>query len=301
MVTQPISNEASIDLDALIRERDDLRIERDSLAAASDNVQQPWVAYEPALVPHHNLMLDEGVHVLEEWYRWAEEWQMLLRIYGGLTRKSKVMEIGCGTGRTAFPLRFILSPDGSYDGFDISPKKVSFLEESFHRAYPNFRFVLSDVHNHSYNPEGAIKAESFLFPYQNAAFDIVYAASVFTHMLPDAAKNYFQQAARVLKPEGRCVFSFFIFDNYQPDQERPLGFANPAFNFDYSFADYGDKFAIAEPDVPDQMTAYSVEFIEEIAEQAGLKFAQAPLPGFWSGSHECWVGTQDIVILEKVK
>jgi ubiquinone/menaquinone biosynthesis C-methylase UbiE len=99
------------------------------------------IAYHPELVPPLDLMRQEGIDVLEEWFRWAEEWSMLLRIYGHITPSSSVLEIGCGLGRIAFPLRFILSADGSYEGFDICQNKIVFLERTFHRAYPHFRFV----------------------------------------------------------------------------------------------------------------------------------------------------------------
>jgi tRNA1(Val) A37 N6-methylase TrmN6 len=83
-------------------------------------------------------MRGEGIDVLEERFRWAEEWSMLLQIYGRITRNSSVLEIGCGLGRIAFPLRYLLSLEGSYDGFEICENKVRFLEQTFHQAHPNF-------------------------------------------------------------------------------------------------------------------------------------------------------------------
>lgn len=257
------------------------------------------IAYEPDLIPPLNLMREEGIDVLEDWFRWGEEWSMLLRVYGGIAMNSKILEIGCGLGRTAFPLRYILSTDGSYDGFEICHNKIEFLEKHFHKAYPNFHFIWSNIHNTYYNPQGQICAADYLFPYSNNSFDIVYAASVFTHMLPEAAANYFQQTARVLKPDGCCIFSFFLLDNYQPGQSRPLGFAHPRFNFDFYYGNYGEDFAIAEPDNPEQMTAYSLHLIERISTQAGLKLIRTSIPGCWSGSTSAWVGAQDLVILRK--
>src|SRR5262249_27011875 len=160
-----------------------------------------------------HLMPQEGIDVFEEWFRWGEEWSMLLRIYGGITRDSAVLEIGCGLGRIAFPLRFLLSAEGSYDGFEICQNKVAFLERTFQRAYPNFRFVWANVHNTYYNPRGQVKATEYRFPYPDATFDVAYAASVFTHMLPDTTAHYFRETARVLKPSGRAVFSCFLLDN----------------------------------------------------------------------------------------
>jgi SAM-dependent methyltransferase len=257
------------------------------------------IAYESDLVSPLDLMRQEGIDVLEEWFRWAEEWSMLLRVYGGITRNSAVLEIGCGLGRTAFPLRYILSSQGSYDGFEICQQKVAFLKRTFHRAYPNFRFIWANIHNTFYNPHGQIKPTDYRFPYPDAAFDIVYAASVFPHMLPEAAAHYLCESARVLKLGGRCVFSFFLLDNYQPAQPRPLGFARPAFNFDHTYGSYGNDFAIVVPDNPEQMTAYRLGLIERLAAQAQLKLAQAPVPGLWSGTTATWVGAQDLLVLVK--
>jgi SAM-dependent methyltransferase len=180
-------------------------------------------------------MRQEGIGVLEEWFRWAEEWSMLLHIYGGINENSNVLEIGCGLGRTAFPLRYILSTEGSYDGFDICANKIEFLEKNFHRIYPNFRFMWADVKNTFYNPLGEISPSSYRFPYAHDSFDLVYASSVFTHTLPEVTANYFKEAARVLKLNGRCLFSFFLLDNYQPRQPRPLGFVRSTFNFNHQY------------------------------------------------------------------
>jgi SAM-dependent methyltransferase len=267
--------------------------------ASQDPMQQPWVAYEPDLMPPIALMRQEGINVLEDWFRWAEEWSLLLRLYGRLAADSRVLEIGCGLGRIAFPLRYVLSDSGSYDGFEICRHKVEFLERTFHRAYPRFHFTWADIHNTYYNPNGKIPGAEYQFPYPDNQFNVVFAASVFTHMLPDAVARYFCESARVLKPNGRCVFSFFLLDQYRPGQPRPLAFAQPAFNFDHQHGDQSQDFAVAEPGNPEQMIAYRLRLIERMACKAKLDFAQPPLPGFWSGSTSNWISTQDLVILSK--
>lgn len=126
------------------------------------------------------------------------------------------------------------------------------------------------------------------FPYPDGRFDVVYAASVFTHMVPESTRNYFSESARVLKPGGRCLFSFFLLDHYRPGQRRPLGFVTIA-----------EDFAIADQANPERMTAYRLCLIEDFAARAGLRLAQPPLPGLWSDSTETWIGTQDVVVLCK--
>lgn len=256
------------------------------------------VAYEPDLLPPTRLMRKEGVAVLEEWFRWGEEWSMLLRVYGGVTRRSRILEIGCGLGRIAFPLRFILSEEGSYDGFDICRFKIDFLAR-FQEAYPHFRFCWADVRNTHYNPGGEVEPTEYRFPYPAATFDVVFAASVFTHLLPGATAHYFAESARVLKRGGRCVFSFFLLDHYRRGYPRPLGFASRAFDVDHSYGGYGNDFAVSDSDDPEAIAAYRRSAIEGFAREAGLTLAQEPLPGLWSGTAPTWVGAQDVIILTK--
>jgi len=283
------------------KERLDLNnsFDSDSTSNVGNLLQQPWVAYDPHLIPPLHMMQEEGVHVLEEWLRWAEEWSMLLRIYGGITSTSAVMEIGCGLGRIAFPLRHILSSQGSYDGFDIYLNKITFLEETFQQSYPNFRFIWAGIHHPLYNPEGSVPITDYFFPYQGNSFDIVYATSIFTRLLPDATEHLFCQSAQALKQGGRCLFSFFLLDHYQPGIPRPAGFERDDFNFDHSYGDYGDHFAIVDPDNPERMTAYRLPLIEALAAKAGLALVQASVPGLWSGSISAWVSAHDLIILEK--
>ena len=259
---------------------------------------QPRIAYDPQLVPPLPLMRTEGIDVLEEWFRWGEEWSVLLRVLSGLRTTSEALEIGCGLGRIAFPLRFILR-NGTYRGFDISKQKVDFLRRNFTAAFPNFQFEYADVKNTEYNPTGTLAATSFRFPYANSQFDVVFAASVFTHMIPDACAHYFTEASRVLRPEGRCLFSFFVLDFFKPGHPRPYGFSHGRFDFAHSWTHYGSEFALVAPENPELMTAYSSSLIEKMAEQAGLALATDPIPGLWSGTQDHVIGAQDLIVLRK--
>lgn len=277
-----------------------LVVERDLLRRERKQLQQPWVAYEPHLLPPLHLIQQEGVEVLEEWLRWGEEWSMLLRIYGNITQHSSILEINCGIGRTAFPLRYVLSSAGRFEGFDIYQHKVDFLKNTFHKAYSNFHFSWADIFSPYYHPEGNIPANEYEFQYLDETFDIVYAASAFPHLLPEGVANYFYQTARVLKQGGRCVFSFFLLDNYHPGRQRPLGFARPDFNFDHAYQDDKGACAVSNPDHPEAVVAYHLTHIEKLADQVGLKLVQLPIPGLWSGRSSTWISTQDLIILEKI-
>jgi SAM-dependent methyltransferase len=256
-----------------------------------------WLAYEPVLIPPPRLMRTEGITVLEEWFRWAEEWSMLLRVYGGLTRTSRVLEIGCGLGRVAFALRYVLEK-GEYLGFEIVREKVEFLERVFTPAHLNFRFVWADVANTYYNPNGRHSPTTYRFPAEDASQDVVFAASVLTHMAPANAAHYMSEAARVLRPGGRCLLSVFLLDQYRKGATRPSVFARPAFDFDHHDAEWGDEFAFVVPENPEQMTAFSRALLDRFADECGLAVEEVA-PGMWSGASERWVGSQDLLVLRR--
>lgn len=257
----------------------------------------PAPAYEPALVPPLALMRREGIDVLEEWFRWGDEWAVLARVYAGLCGVSRALEIGCGLGRVAFPLRYVLAEGGSYDGFEISRDKVDWLQHTFTPAWPSFRFTWADVHNTHYNPSGRTAAAEYQFPYEDGSFDLVLAPSVFTHMLPDATANYLRETARVMRPGGRCLFSFFLLDYYRPGHPRPHGFARPDFDLDHRIEALGDDFRVGFPEDPERMTGYRLGLIERLAARAGLERAGDPIPGLWSGTELHWVAAQDLLVL----
>lgn len=256
-------------------------------------------AYEPDLLPSPERMLDEGIEVLEEWFRWGEEWAVLLRVHAGLGADSDVLEIGCGQGRIAYSIRIVVFGEGSYEGFDINRGKIDALQSRFTPAHPRFRFHYADIHNTHYNPGGAVAPERSEFPFADASFDVVFAASIFTHMGPATTARYFAETARVLRPGGRALFSFFLLDNYLPGRPRPQGFARHDFDFDHHHAGWDEDVAIAAPDDPERMTAYRLEVIERMAADAGLELAAPPIDGLWSGRKRTWTGAQDLIALSR--
>jgi SAM-dependent methyltransferase len=256
------------------------------------------ITQEPELIPPPELMITEGISTMEEWFRWAEEWSMVLKCYGGMRKSSAVLEVGCGLGRIAFPLRYQLLT-GTYDGFDICSFKIDFLKANFEPRYPRFRFQHADVHNTYYNPNGTVTAADFIFPYSSHTFDVVYAASVFTHLLPDSAQRYLHEIARVLKPGGRAVISVFLMDYFQRGLARPLGCALPFFDF-HHFPDsrYPDAFSVSDPDNPETVTAYKHDLLLRFVEEAGLEMAEQVIPGMWSGTKEWFILPQELLVLK---
>jgi len=172
-----------------------------------------------------------------------------LLVRHGLKPEHRVLDVGCGVGRVALPLtRFITS--GTYDGFDIVKRWIRWCRRHITPAHPNFRFTHANIHNSHYNRRG-VTASQFRFPYEDAAFDFVFATSVFTHLDPAAARNYLREALRVLRPGGTLLATFFLLDD---DVE------NPALDFK---VDRGDHRLLSESD-PDWGIAFDRSILDEL-------------------------------------
>ena len=87
------------------------------------------IACEPNIVPPPELMSLEIRPILEEWFRWGDEWSFVLREHGGARINSSVLEIGCGLGQIAYALRWVIFT-GTDRGFDIVRKKIEFSHPS---------------------------------------------------------------------------------------------------------------------------------------------------------------------------
>ena len=86
-----------------------------------------------------------------------------------------------------------------------------------------FRFTHVDLVNATYNPRAEATAASFRFPYDDEAFDLVIATSVFTHLLPEESSNYLTEIGRVLAPAGRLFSTWFLLDS-APGAPAPAPF-----------------------------------------------------------------------------
>jgi len=174
----------------------------------SDPRWQPaiWPNWDD-LVPPRDLWVGPS-DPLSHFMRWIWEYRAYLSLLCGLREDSAVLEIGCNHGRTAMGLLDFVRPPGRYEGLDILPKQIEFAQRHIQAAYPHFRFTLANIFNAAYNPAGQISAAEYRFPYEDASFDIAYAASVFTHLLPADAAQYLKESRRVLRPDGTCCYSF---------------------------------------------------------------------------------------------
>ncbi len=208
---------------------------------------------------------------------------------GGLQPGDDVLDVGCGVGRMARPLAGYLG-DGNYTGFDVVKEQVDWCRENITSQHPNFTFLHVDVANSTYNGSGAAGADGFRFPFDDASFDFVFLASVFTHMKPAEVENYLSEIARVLRPGGRSLITWFLLT-----PERMAGMDKAVYQIDK--AGIPDVYHIADEANPDHVVGYHEPYVRRQYEQAGMTIEEPIRWGFWSGTPG--LSGQDIVVAHK--
>ena len=121
----------------------------------------------------------------------------LLQRHAGLTRESRLLDWGCGAGRLAVGVRQSLGHVRDYHGVDMQPELLEWARE--HLTDEHTRFSLVDQRNERYNPEGAA---TFTIPAEPGSVDVLYAYSVFSHMLEPDVRGYAASIAEILAPAG---------------------------------------------------------------------------------------------------
>lgn len=209
----------------------------------------------------------------KNWFR------ILTAKLGGLKPHERVLDAGCGLGRMAVPLMPYLKDPGSYDGFDISPEGIAWCQQHITSRKPNFRFQVADIRNTQYNPNGNQKANEYRFPYDDQSFDLVFMASVFTHLMPDEIQQYLSETSRVLKTNGRCVISYFLLNDASV-KRIAAGKLNPpqrSFNHDYG------TYRVQNKQVPEAAIAHDERSVRELYRRYGLDIKEPVNYGRWAG------------------
>lgn len=196
----------------------------------------------------------------------------LFRELCDLKPHESVLDIGCGLGTFAVALTQYLNKSGRYEGIDVGADRIKKCRHKITRAFPNFRFQAADLYNESYNPTGHFKASEYRFPYEDASFDFVFARSLFTHMLPDDVANYVLEIARVLKPNGRCLVTFFLIN------DKTSRMQDQKFPFDFGI------YRVRRTDVPELAVSYQEPHVRALFAEHGLRIVEPIRLGTWSGA-----------------
>lgn len=211
----------------------------------------------------------------------------VLQKYIALKSNDHILDVGCGIGRTAVALTDVIK-DGSYDGFDAVEKGINWCNKNINKKHPHFKFKFTAIYNDLYNTFSQ-KAEDFTFPYESEKFDKVFLFSVFTHMQILEIRRYLNEISRVLKNDGLCLATFFLYD----DSKKESG----TMHFPYIY----DGYKLMDDKVTAANIAISIPLLNEMSAEAGLTITQT-IGGYWRNDVEKEGADefQDIVVFKKV-
>jgi len=200
----------------------------------------------------------------------------------GLSPAMDVLDVGCGQGRMARPMTEFLT--GRYEGFDIDRSGIEWCKSQY-KDVPNFTFHHADVFNARYNKTGKTAAKDYRFPFEDNAFDMVFLTSVFTHMFKDDVENYLSEIARVLRPGGKCLVTWFLLDEISRQSQHPV----MQFNFE---VDEVSRTTVKSN--PEAAIAFDIEFVRSLYEKYGLSIKDIE-HGKW-GRPDSRFDLQDMVV-----
>jgi ubiquinone/menaquinone biosynthesis C-methylase UbiE len=235
-------------------------------------------------------------------FKKAGTWFRQGAVDAGLKPDHRVLDLGCGVGRLAVALSEYLDQRGRYVGFDTDRKAIRACKKRIGSKLPHFSFVWADVFNTHYNRDGEARAAQYRFPFDDDAFDFVFSNSLFTHLVPEDARNYFHEIGRVLKPGGRTMNTMFLLN------EVSLPLVASGEGRQGVLHSFGDLAWVKKPEDPAAWIAVDEDYVRKAHDEAGLQI-QGVRHGAWSGREASWSGREesgpdfgrkDIVVAQKL-
>lgn len=169
-------------------------------------------------LPPDGLMWSVGGATIENFIVVGDAWAQVISRF--TQKDTTLLDIGCGCGRTARVLvnnRWIRR----YIGFDVIKTNVEWCQRYISPAWNGVaEFHWLDVYSGEYNPNGTMQARDVRFPCKDRQADVIFAASVFTHLLEPDASHYLKEVGRCLSRRGRAILSIH---NHVPPGVRFFG------------------------------------------------------------------------------
>lgn len=219
--------------------------------------------------------------------RWTWEYLLLFKFLNVINIHSSILELGCHHGRTAIGLAYYLKKPAKYFGIDVMKKQIDWANNHFDSSI--FKFVHADIYHEIFNPKGSIKCVEYVFPFKEKSFDLIFAASVFTHLFPQEVEHYFKEIYRTLKDNGNALLSFCLFNNSIPQKTINLDI----YSFQYPL-DQNRNVFIKEKMSPTKAVAYKYEFIKTLCKKANLKIKKV-FYGYFRKDNPNGYNEQDLI------
>ena len=191
-----------------------------------------------------------------------------------LAPDGRLLDIGCNYGRLAIALGDYLDSGGEYEGFDPQREQVLWAKEHLMPNHKSTALHIANIRNRIYNPNGALSATEFRFPYQDGRFDVVVAHSLFPYLLAEEFEHYAAEIARVLKPGGRLLATFFILEEEAREASRSL--ADP-----HCFRYSTGPIMFTGPN-RGGLGAYDEKYVRQVLREKGIELGP-PIFGSWRG------------------
>jgi ubiquinone/menaquinone biosynthesis C-methylase UbiE len=245
------------------------------------------------LLPPADLLFD-GSSTHEEFISVGEGFTRVYLIQRAQLKPSdQVLDLGSGNGQKARVLASYLNSTGSYDGLEIVKDGVDWCQSAYSHL-PNFRFVhASDLYSSHYTPNGTVTADKYVLPYPDSKFDLVFCASLFTHLMPNETSNYLKQIGRVLKPGGRLVMTAFLLTT-----ETNAIVEGGDLSFPYNFSHKQNGYRIADANDPSFAVAVPEHTIRTYLAESDLRLIELTY-GTWAGKPDVLCALQDCLIAVK--
>jgi SAM-dependent methyltransferase len=235
------------------------------------------------------------------------EWAHVIGIFQSLicqnlpySEGNRILDIGCGTGLLGIASEPYVSGGGQYTGIDVMLKDVEFCRA--HYPPETHRFIHFNLNNPAY--ARAQDATLRPWPVPDADADLVTALSVWTHLNERDAVFYFAEIARVLKPGGRAIITFFLLDeayrNSIAGRKRSPGrfHMTPQTQWIFNRPSYGSDawFHPGWAKVPERAIGVTRAGLERLLNASGMELERC-YPGNWKETAGLYF--QDVLIFRK--
>jgi len=188
---------------------------------------------------------------------------------------SRIVDIGCGCGKSAVTLRDFRYADarftGHYYGFDIDREQVEWCRRHFPPEH--FTFCTVDGRSAVYSGSGRVARGKVLAACTDESMDLVFSQSLFSHLLEEDLERYLRESYRVLRPGGAMCMTFFCMEDLQQ-----LGLLGTR----WSFGNRMGRARVENAAFPEAAVAYERADMVDAAKSAGFLFPRVILPSYQS-------------------
>ena len=155
--------------------------------------------------------------------RETQERRMQILCEIGVTKDSKVLDFGCGTGQMLHLLQRTIGFEGEYVGYDISPEAIEFARG----AHADGRFEVRDI----------------LVDPSEETFDYVLVSGVFNNLMNDN-RGFFEDVSRRLMAQSRIGYAFNMLSRFVDYFDEGLYYEDPMSAFQFCKENLSPRIAL---------------------------------------------------------